>query len=246
MDSLGDRMKAYEGAWAQVLPERMPVVVRVDGKAFHTATRGLKKPVDERVSNAMKATASYLMANMQNAVLAYQQSDEISILMINYHGEFTQSWYGNKIQKIASVAASLATKAFNDNIYGEGLESRDWLFDARVFSLPREEVANYFIWRQIDAMRNSVSSLARCHFSQRELNGKPSKEVVEMLNNVGISWDDLPSHQKRGVLILNTDEEERHFYIPGNTPLFVTSRSIFEAAVNPEVQVETSETLTTF
>ena len=238
MDHLGDRMKRHEGAWAQVLPERTPVVVRVDGKAFHTATRGLQKPVDERIRGAMRGTAVYLLANMQNAVMAYQQSDEISILMINYQGQFTQSWYGNKVQKIVSVAASLATKAFNDNIYGEGLQSRDWLFDARAFSLPREEVRNYFVWRQMDATRNSISNLGRCHFSQKELNGKPSKEVLEMLKKVGVHWELMPIQDRMGSVVIRDSSNEDTYRLIGETPNFVSSKSFFEPFINPPVEVE--------
>lgn len=245
MDSLGDRMKGYEAAWGQVLPERTPVIVRVDGKAFHTATRGLNKPWDVRIANAMKATAVGLLNSMQNAVFAYQQSDEISILMTNYSGEFTQSWYGNKVQKIVSVSASIATKMFNDAVYlDKDLEFRDWLFDARAFSLPREEVRNYFVWRQVDAKRNSVSSLARCFFSQKELQGKPTKEMIEMLKGIGVDWEAVHSHYRLGVAITQGEEEERHLHIHGVTPNFVTEKSFFEPLVNPASEVQLVQELT--
>jgi len=237
MDNLGDRMKGYESAWAQVLPERTPVIVRVDGKAFHTSTRGLSKPVDIRIANAMKATAVGLLNSMQNAVFAYQQSDEISILMTNYSGEYTQSWYGNKIQKIVSVSAALATRTFNDAVnLDKELEVRNWLFDARAFSLPSEEVRNYFVWRQVDAKRNSVSGLAHCYFSQKELQGKPTKEMIEMLEDARVYWDAAHSHYRLGVVI--TKGEDRHLHIHGVTPNFVTEKSFFEALVNPASETQ--------
>jgi len=245
MDSLGDRMKGYEGAWGQVLPERTPVIVRVDGKAFHTATRGLNKPVDIRVANAMKATAVGLLNSMQNAVFAYQQSDEISILMTNYSGQFTQSWYGNKIQKIVSVAAAIATRDFNTAVAeDEQLRVREWLFDARTFSLPREEVRNYFVWRQVDAKRNSVSSLARCYFSQKELQGKPTKEMIEMLKGINVHWEAVHSHYRLGVAITQGDDENRHLHIHGSTPDFVTEKSFFEPLVNPASELQLVQELT--
>jgi tRNA(His) guanylyltransferase len=245
MDQLGDRMKGYEGAWGSVLPERTPVIVRVDGKAFHTATRGLKKPVDERVSMSMKLTALALLKNMQNAVLAYQQSDEISILMINYQGQFTQSWYGNKVQKIVSVAAALATREFNSCIQDDSeLAVREWLFDARAFSLPREEVRNYFVWRQMDAMRNSVSNLGRCYFSQKELNGKPSKEVVEMLRKIGVNWDSMRSQDRMGAVIVRDSSEEDNYRLIGDTPNFVSDKTFFQPFVNPPTEVELAQEVT--
>lgn len=244
MDQLGDRMKGYEGAWGQVLPERTPVIVRVDGKAFHTATRGLKKLVDKRISMAMKLTALSLLENMQNAVLAYQQSDEISILMINYKCEFSQSWYGNKVQKIVSVAAALATRHFNECVRDDDeLAVREWLFDARTFSLPREEVRNYFVWRQMDATRNSISSLGRCYFSQKEMNGKPSKEVLEMLKRVGVDWTSTHIQDRMGAVILRDGSEDRYNLL-GETPNFVSDKGFFEPLVNPVSEAETQQELT--
>jgi tRNA(His) guanylyltransferase len=241
MDTLGDRMKAYEGVSNLVLPERTPVVVRVDGKAFHTVTRGLDKPWDARVTACMDATAMALMEEMQNAVAAYVQSDEISILMINYAGEFTQSWFGNKVQKIVSVASSVATHAFNETARGlVDLESRRWLFDARAFTLPRHEVSNYFIWRQQDAIRNSVSALARSKFTHRELQGKPCKAMKEMLESIGVKWEDCATRDKMGRLIVRTIVGDNKFLDVYNpTPNFVAGRKIFEKLVNVgETQVE--------
>jgi len=185
----------------------------------------------------MKATAVGLLNSMQNAVMAYQQSDEISILMTSYSGEFTQSWHGNKVQKIVSVAASITTRDFNEAVRPDAeLAVRDWLFDARAFSLPSEEVRNYFVWRQVDAKRNSVSGLAHCYFSQKELQGKPTKEMIEMLEDARVYWDAAHSHYRLGVVI--TKGEDRHLHIHGVTPNFVTEKSFFEALVNPASETQ--------
>lgn len=216
MDSLGDRMKSYEAVYSQVLPERTPVIVRIDGKAFHTVTRGLNKPWDYRIATAMKATALSLLSGMQNAVVGYTQSDEISILMANYINPETQSWFGNKVQKIASVAASIATLTFNKTI-DEEIRDRDYLFDARVFAVPLEDVKRYFIWRHMDARRNSISSLARCYFSHKELQGKKTSEMLSMMRECGVDWHSVHSHYRYGVLITK-NMEEGTFNLHGQTP----------------------------
>jgi hypothetical protein len=49
-DSLGDRMKAYESLEADhLIDAEVPLVVRLDGRAFSTFTRGMNKPFDARL-----------------------------------------------------------------------------------------------------------------------------------------------------------------------------------------------------
>jgi tRNA(His) guanylyltransferase len=234
MDPLGDRMKNYEGVWNQVLPERTPVIVRVDGKAFHTATHGLAKPFDLGVFVCMQEAARELMDNMQNAFVAYHQSDEISILMVPYVNPETQPWYGNKLNKINSVAASIATRAFNRSVeemdYGT-LRGRSWLFDARAFTLPRDEVIRYFMWRQMDARRNAVSALARCYYSHKELQGKPTKVQLEMLEQAGAMYENYPPAFRLGKLI-SKDPLTGLLTIHGQCPDFVKNRELIESIVN--------------
>jgi tRNA(His) 5'-end guanylyltransferase len=226
-------MKGYEGVWSQVLPPRTPVIIRVDGKAFHTATKGLNKPFDSRVSLAMWSATLALLKELQNAHIAYTQSDEISILLLNYVNPLTQSWFGNKVQKMVSVAASIATKEFTSSVYyAEELRYRNWLFDARAFSLPKDEVANYFIWRQKDAVRNSISALARKHFSHKEMQGKSSRELVEMLDKVGQSWlHILQPHERLGKLWIKKVETDAEPYTVQSQD-FVKIRGLFDDYAN--------------
>ena len=112
-DSLGDRMKTYEYVTRTYLTRRMPVIIRLDGKAFHTFTRGLKKPFDEIFVKAMQDTMKHLCENVQGCVLGYTQSDEITLVLVDYHDRDTSAWFDNNIQKMASVSASMATMAFN-------------------------------------------------------------------------------------------------------------------------------------
>lgn len=218
----------YEGRSKHSLLRRTYTVIRVDGKAFHTYTRGLNTPFDEGFIEDMDSTAAFLCKNIQGAKLAYVQSDEISVLLTDFDTLETDMWFDGNLQKMASVAASLATSEFNrlrvarifkeyDAIPGK-LEANDILslingrqanFDARAFQIPaRMEVMNYFIWRQQDATRNSVSAVAQSLYSHRELDGKTSNEKQEMIfAKSGINWNDYPSRQKRGGIIEKVEEE---------------------------------------
>ena len=206
-DNLGLRMKTfYEQIPKFKLYRRTPVAIRIDGKAFHTFTRGFAKPFDEVLGNSMVRTMEYLCKNIQGCVFGYTQSDEISLVLVDYTNLESCAWFDNQVQKIVSVAASMATMAFSkafdkyrneyidavmllqdgdlESEYLQALwcaEERGAMFDARVFNLPKEEVANYILWRQQDASRNSVNSVAQAHFSHKELQGKSNSQMQDML-----------------------------------------------------------------
>lgn len=230
------RMKGYEKVTDQKLIRRMPVIIRLDGRSFHTFTRGFKKPFDDILIDSMQKTALYLCKNVQNCVLAYTQSDEISLLLIDYKDFDTQPWFDNRIQKIVSTSAALATmkfkEVFENNIEKFGHENipdwdmggtSGWLtgqqqedlkyiqnlyfaienkyrgFDSRCFSLSKDEVTNYFFWRQQDCIRNSIQMVGQANFSQKELQNKSCNQIQDMLmERKGINWNDLPIYQKRG------------------------------------------------
>ena len=239
-DSLGDRMKGYERAAKTTLPGRMPVVVRVDGKAFHTWTRGLTRPFDDGFMDAMDGVAVSLCEEMQGAVLAYVQSDEISVLLHNYKRLASAAWFDNEVQKIVSVSASIAgaeMTRLSADVFGGWM--RRAVFDARVFVLPEADVCNYFVWRQQDAARNSIQMVAQSLFSQRELHGKDCRVLQEMIfQKGGQNWNDLPIGKRRGRCV-------RRIVVPGgfpawcvdlSIPLFTEDRAYVEQhlAVEPE------------
>jgi tRNA(His) 5'-end guanylyltransferase len=226
--SLGDRMKGYEDVARTSLIRRMPVILRVDGRAFHTFTRGFVTPFDQALHNAMAATANALVAEIQGAKLAYGQSDEISVLITDYDTLTTDAWFSYGVQKMVSIAASVATVAFNDALAYKQLDKRAH-FDARVFNLPREEVTNYFIWRQQDASRNSVQMLARSEFSHRECLNKNVSALQDMLMTRDINWNDIPTHFKRGFCIRETDTVDREI------PIFTQDRDYVERLVHPDI-----------
>lgn len=207
----------------------MPVIIRIDGKAFHTFTRGFKKPFDDILVKTMQETMKYLCENIQGCVLGYTQSDEISLVLTDYAEITTDAWFGNNLQKMCSVSASMATMAFNkffySNMPAEGENSTTYykaleegaMFDFRVFTIPKEEVCNYLIWRQQDATRNSIQSVGQADFSQKELHGKSCNNIQDMLMiQKGINWNDYSTTLKRGSCCIKADGSLTEYDEVGN------------------------------
>lgn len=175
-DELGTLMKEYyEGIPRIKLYKRMPVIIRLDGKAFHTFTKGFDKPFDEIFAKTMKQTAKALYESIQGCVFGYTQSDEISLVLVDYQNHNSQAWFDYEIQKMTSISASMAGKFFNkyfieneeenfvtktyvaENMYACTINDIEKYhkysmkynradFDSRVFNLPFSEVTNYIYW----------------------------------------------------------------------------------------------------
>lgn len=239
-DSLGDRMKGnYENRSKTYLVRRMPVIIRLDGKAFHTFTRGFEKPFDDVMMQTMQQTTLKLCQEIQGCVFGYTQSDEITLVLVDYNDINTDAWFDYSVQKMCSVASSMCTLYFNkifaeiasakiesfkfelgcvkdeedeSGVYRDNLKhyiktyekaiDKGAMFDARVFNIPVEEVTNCILWRQQDATRNSISSLAQSKFSAKELHGKSSSQMQDMLmEKYGINWNNLTIPEKRGTAV---------------------------------------------
>ena len=235
--TLGDRMKSYEAVWNQILVPRSPVILRCDGKAFHTLTAKFNKPFDSKLIHAMNAASLQLCKEIQGAELAYVQSDEISILLHGYKRFNSQPWFDNKVQKICSVAASITGVTFSAEL--SKLLSKDIraVFDARVFTLPESEVTNYFYWRQQDWIRNSIQMLARSLYSQKQLHGKNTMQLQSMIKENGLSWDEIESHLKYGRCIVRDTVMKDYgtctgsyleWVIDNNIPVFKDNRPYIE------------------
>ncbi len=211
-DDFGDRMKMYEKAFAgQRLMPLLPAVVRLDGKGFSRFTRGLKRPYDERMSLLMLAVTKRLLKET-NALIGYTQSDEISLLLYSDSVK-SQIYFDGRVQKIVGDLAALASLELN-RLLPDAIPEKAHLlprFDCRVWSVPTlEEAANAFLWREKDASKNSVSMAARAHYSHKELHGKSSSQMQDMLHDKGINWNDYPAFFKRGVFI-RMETENRPF-----------------------------------
>lgn len=272
-DSLGDRMKQYENVTRLYLTKRMPLIIRIDGKAFHSFTKGFQRPFDEVLIKTMQETAKYLCENIEGCKLAYTQSDEISLLLTDYDQIETQPWFDKNLLKIVSISASMATLAFNrifnnkvqeykkhtpfygtqypidekDKKYIEALDKateKGAMFDARCFSIPKEEVCNYFIWRQNDCTRNSIQMVAQSCFSHKELQGKSCNELQNMLlTKKDINWNNFSIPEKRGSCCAKTQIETVVDYRTGqeknrlkwgidyNIPIFKENREYIESLI---------------
>lgn len=226
---LAKRMKDYESIPKTKLMKRCPVICRIDGKAHHNFCRGFKRPFDEVYIKSMQETAKYLCENLQGVVMSYQQSDEITLVFVDYKKLNTSPYFDYEVQKLCSIIASMATMAFNkyfsnntkEFIYNNGenynkdsdeyklckvykiAAEKGAMFDARVFNIPKEEVTNCIYWRQLDAYRNSIQIVGRANFSRKELQNKSCNDIQDMLmTQRGINWNDLPIYQKRGSCVI--------------------------------------------
>ena len=256
-DSLGGRMKTYEDAYRIHLPRRLPIIIRVDGRAFHTFTRWFEKPFDRVFMASMQETAMNLCSSVAGCKLAYVQSDEISLLVTNDDTIETQPWFGNGLQKLTSITASIATLTFNvaferiadTRCFEEFLltpeEHEEEMkyerrrralvyqsvaysatFDSRAFVMPKDEVANYFIWRQQDAIRNSIQSSAQSLYSHKELQGKNSLRLLEMIAQKGVNWNSYSADCQRGACVVQ--ETSRGWRVDRDIPIFTQNREYIE------------------
>ncbi|MET8430134.1 tRNA(His) guanylyltransferase Thg1 family protein [Nocardia sp. NPDC004860] len=200
MTSIGDRMKAYEAPYNQKLTPNSCVIIRVDGRAFHTFTRRMRKPFDHALMNVMVKAAVETAREMQGFKLGYVQSDEATFLITDFDTHDTTGWFGYELNKLVSLSASLFTGFFNLAMHNDPGPAA---FDSRAFVVPREDVPNMFVWRQQDWERNSLQMLARAHFSHKECHGKNRQQLHDMLMlEKGINWADLSGQEKNGSIIL--------------------------------------------
>ena len=240
-DNLGMRMKNnYESIPKTRLMRRTPVAIRIDGKAFHTFTKGFEKPFDMVLIKSMQQTMKYLCENIQGCVFGYCQSDEITLILVDYQILTTDAWFDYEVQKICSISASMATMAFNKffeanvknyirnimpNILTPLAEAymkaaeKGAMFDARCFNIPKEEVTNLIYWRQLDATRNSIQMVGQANFSHKELQNKSCNMIQDMLHEQkGINWNDFPTICKRGTACIKKYEEEGHCVVDCGKP----------------------------
>ena len=204
VDELGDWMKALEGSTETYLDGGRPICVRLDGRAFHTFTRGLDRPFDARLVGLMRATTLHL-AEECSAAVAYTQSDEISLVLVSRDNPDADPYFGGRVQKLASVLAATATAYFNRHLPGTISEKAHLMpvFDARVWGVADLETATEVLrWRELDAYRNGVTSLALAHFSAKEIHGKGRAEKLAMLAGRGVRFDALPRHARAGSFLL--------------------------------------------
>lgn len=225
--ALGERMRTYEDAARTVLPRRTFTVVRVDMRAGRSFLRHAERPFDAAVVAAMDAAAAALCTEISGAAIAYTQSDEVSVLVTDFATPQTEPWFAGVAQKLASIAASVASTAFNRS-YSVDLNDATAVFDGRAFTIcDPVEVANYFVWRQRDAVRNSISMAAQAHFSAKRLHGLHTGQMQELLwSEKGVNFNDYPAGAKRGRVCTRHTGEEDVTYTDKRTKQPITTRAV--------------------
>lgn len=248
---LDERMKKYEYITRHYLMCRTPVIVRIDGKSFHTFTKGMKKPFDNIFMESIQDTMKYLCENVQGCVLGYCQSDEISLVLIDYGTFETSAWFDNNISKIISITSSMASVYFNQqfslNLLDYKIKNRESkdrdveyenrlfanisslpVFDSRTFNLPKEEVNNYFVWRQQDAIKNAIQMIGRAYFTHKELENKNGKEIVDMLDNIKVDYYSFSTCEKRGTCCIKTN---KGWELDTEIPIFKEDKDYIEKLI---------------
>ena len=237
-DSLGDRMKFYEKNFSsEKLMPLLPVLIRLDGVAFHTFTKGLARPYDERLSKLMVDTTKYL-TKLTGARVGYTQSDEISLVLFGDEFE-DQLFFDGKKSKIISVLAARCSIFFNSLLRYVIPEKADKepVFDCRVWNVPnKEEAVNSLIWREKDATRNSISMAAQSCYSHSQLQNKSSNEMQELLHQKGINWNDYPTFFKRGTYI-----QKKIIVRPFTTSELSSLPAKHEAHANPNLTISRTD-----
>lgn len=198
-DTIGSAIKECEKKFSpQLDPYAGPIIVRLDGRAFHTFTKGLNRPFDERLAKCMWEATIFVL-EQTHAKIAYTQSDEISLLY--EYNEPSQAIFGGKLNKVNSVLASMVTAKFNNSL-GYHLSEKTQLaqFDCRTFQVPnRKGAVDTFTWRYMDAQRNSVSMAAQSHFSHKQLQRKSTREQIKLLSEIDVDFNDYPCWFRHGV-----------------------------------------------
>lgn len=212
-DKLGDRMKSYEkmGASLDKMMPHLPVISRLDGKAFHSFTKGLERPYDKRLSDLMVATTKFLV-QQTNACIGYTQSDEITLIWYA-NSLSSQIYFDGRRDKMNSVLAAQCSVYFNEALADHIPEKYMWngmddtvnlpVFDCRTWCVPtKTEACNVLVWREQDATRNSVQMAGQSKFSHKQLQGLSCNQIQEKLwQEHNINWNDYPAFFKRGTYI---------------------------------------------
>lgn len=213
LDELGDLIKKYESAsTGRTAFKGQPIIARLDGRAFHSFTQGLEKPYSKNLNLCMKYTTERLLVEF-GADVAYTQSDEITLAWYLSSDSSSEYIFGGRFQKLDSILAASATINFYKNIqtWLPGLAHKYPVFDCRTFVVPDLERAHdVFLWRQMDCIKNAISSAAQANFSHNSLQGLHSKELkAKLFDEKKINFDtDYPDYFRFGTFFVKRKEEK--------------------------------------
>lgn len=236
-------MKDHEDRTRFFLPKRTYTVIRLDGRSFHTFTRGCKKPFDRDLMDCMQATTLKLCEEIQNVKLGYTQSDEITLILTDFDERGTCQWFDGNLQKMVSISASIATAEFNKrwlmNVFADAWNSttdyseavnliadtKSAHFDSRAYTVSEcWEAYNAVLWRQNDASKNSVQMVARALYSHGKLQDKKIPQLHDLIVEAGQNWNDYPTDCKRGAFVVRG---ENGWKIDSEGPILTQDKGYF-------------------
>lgn len=212
------------------------ILAHIDGRSFSKMVKNkFNKPFDDSFIEMMNQTAEYLCENVQACHLAYVQSDEITLLLKKNNPD-GDVFFGGRLCKMQSIIASLATAKFNqlmtiynitknnyfftkedtaDTIY-DIVDAVDvintmplYQFDCKVWDVPTaNDAMAWFLFRNIDCIRNSKQQAAQSYLSHKELMGLHTDDQIDLLlEKTGIDWNSYKDGEKYGRLIYKVEEE---------------------------------------
>lgn len=242
-DDLGDRMKMIEHRTRYFLPRRTYTIIRLDGKSFHTFTKGCRRPFDRDLMTVMQNTTVELCKSVMGVKLGYTQSDEITLVLTDFDSLGTEAWFGGNLQKMSSISSAIATSYFNKfwlahklrEYFEVGMEfenATDFVkeykpaqFDSRVYTTSDPwEVYNQVLWRQNDASKNSIQMVAQSLCSHKELQGKGFAALNELIHAKGENWNDYPTDCKRGSFVI---KNETGWIVDKDAPILSQDKKYF-------------------
>ncbi len=238
---IGERFKNYEAAYGMQLSPRFPIIIRTDGRAFHTFAKKahLERPFSQPFSEAMEKTALALCQET-HAVIAYTQSDEISLLLLNDKKYETQPWFNNKLNKMVAITASIASVTFSLEMSKILNQEVREIFDSRAFIIPNHEIANYFIWRQLDAIRNAKNTWSEFTLgakmgrgtARKQLHGLSANEQVECVRKLtGKNFYDSIEVPPKFAMGLEFLADETGYIVQAPED-YIQDKSSIESAIN--------------
>ena len=236
MDSLGDRVKYFEKRSETYLDTKHPILARIDGRSFHMFTRKMKRPFDETLTDSMVATAIDLVSET-GAIFGYVQSDEITLAWSVQEDQ--EMWFGGRLQKMVSSLSAFATSRFYKKILDRMPEFAYYLptFDARAWNVVDQvDVLDALLWRQRDAMKNSISQVASVYFTHNQLLNKHGNDKIKMLREIGIDWYGFDKKFTNGTFI-RANRVTRKFTCDEIQSL----PPLHNARKNPELEFERTE-----
>lgn len=218
---LAKAMKEMERASRTFLTNEMPIVVRVNGRPFPQADKNITQPPETIHQKAMKNTMLALCHHIQDCCLGYTFGNEISFLLFRQDGKGV--WFDGDTEKITSSVAGLATLTFYKELaqcankankkHCDETTIQKFYFTATAFNLPLKSVDDYFLWRQNECIRKSVTlaAITLAGMDSQKIQGKQIPQLLKILQTNATPWESLPMQNRYGLFAVQKKREKLKF-----------------------------------